>query len=330
MFSYILRRTAYAIPILLAVNLLIFFLFFVVHPVDRMAEQHSGVKRSSKDQIEGWKREHGYHLNPLFDSSEAFPGCLTQTIFWQKSMRLFVLDFGQSDHDEHSIGYEINERMKASLFVTIPVFAMGLFIGISLSMIVAFQRGTYVDTIALILCVIMMSISYMIYVIGGQFLFSRILRLAPVSGFDHTFPNVIRFIALPIAIGLIAGIGRDTRFYRTVFLEEINRDYVRTARAKGLGENNVLFKHVLRNALLPILTSAVAALPFLIIGGLVTERFFGIPGLGSYLIDAIGKQDFAVVRSMVFLGAVLFVIGLTLVDISYAIADPRIRLEGKQ
>ena len=138
---------------------------------------------------------------------------------------------------------------------------------------------------------------------------------------------MISFLILPIAIGVSSRIGGDALLYRSMFLEEINKDYVRTARAKGLSETAVLFKHILRNASLPILTSTVAVLPMLFLGSLVMESFFGIPGLGSFTIDAINAQDFAIVRTMVFVGTVLYVIGLILTDVAYTIADPRIRLK---
>ena len=151
------------------------------------------------------------------------------------------------------------------------------------------------------------------------------LRLFPISGYD-TGVNMLKFVFLPAVIGVISGIGTGVRFYRTIFLEEVNRDYVRTARAKGLGEGVVLFKHALKNAMIPILTSVVLAIPFLFMGSLVMENFFSIPGLGSFTIDAINAQDFAIVRSMVYLGSVLYIVGLLLTDISYTLVDPRIRL----
>jgi peptide/nickel transport system permease protein len=138
--------------------------------------------------------------------------------------------------------------------------------------------------------------------------------------------NSLKFLVLPVVISVIGGIGSGSRWYRTIFLEEINKDYVRTARAKGLSELRVLFKHVLKNAMIPILTGAVVVIPLLFMGSLLTESFFGIPGLGSYTIDAIQSQDFAIVRAMVFLGSVLYIMGLILTDISYTLVDPRIRL----
>jgi len=171
-----------------------------------------------------------------------------------------------------------------------------------------------------------MSISSLFYIIWGQVVIGKLLNLAPISGYD-TGLDSIKFIILPILLGLIGGIGASTRWYRTIFLEEMGKDYVRTARAKGLSESMVLYRHVLRNGLIPILTGIVVILPLLFMGSLITESFFSIPGLGSYTIDAIASQDFAIVRSMVFLGSVLYIIGLLLTDISYTLVDPRVRLQ---
>jgi peptide/nickel transport system permease protein len=196
---------------------------------------------------------------------------------------------------------------------------------ISFALLIAFFRATYIDYWSVIICVALMSISTLFYIIGGQFIVGKILRVVPISGYDTGF-EAIKFLVLPVIIGVISGIGASTRWYRTIFLEEMSKDYVRTARAKGLSETHVMFGHVLRNAMIPILTGIVVVLPLLFMGSLLTENFFGIPGLGSYTIDAINRQDFAIVRSMVYLGSVLYIIGLLLTDISYTLVDPRIRL----
>jgi len=156
-------------------------------------------------------------------------------------------------------------------------------------------------------------------------LIGKTLHLVPISGYDTGW-EAIKFTILPVVVGLVGGIGASTRWYRTLFLEEMNKDYVRTARAKGLSETRVLYQHVFMNGLIPILTGVVVLLPTLFIGSLIIESFFAIPGLGSYTIDAINAQDFAIVRSMVFLGSVLYIIGLILTDISYTLVDPRVRL----
>jgi peptide/nickel transport system permease protein len=172
----------------------------------------------------------------------------------------------------------------------------------------------------------MMSISSLFYIIGGQYVFSKVWDLVPISGYSPGL-DAFKFLILPVVIGAASGIGSGARWYRTIFLDEMGKDYVRTARAKGLAETTVMFKHVLRNGMIPILTGVVVVIPTLFLGALIMESFFGIPGLGSYTIDAIQAQDFSIVRSMVFLGSVLYILGLLLTDISYTLADPRVRLE---
>ena len=324
MMAYILRRILYAIPILIGVNIITFVLFFVVNTPDDMARMHLGVKRVTPEAIQSWKQEHGYNLPLLYNTEAAGSGKVTDTIFFQKSIKLFQFDFGSSDSGR-DIGYDISQRMWPSLAIAIPVLIVGLLINISYALLIAFFRATYIDIWSVVLCVILMSISSLFYIIGGQYLVSKLLHLVPISGYA-TGLGAIKFLILPVIIGVVGGIGSGTRWYRTLFLEEINKDYVRTARAKGLSEGLVLFRHVLKNAMIPILTGVVVVLPLLFMGSLITESFFGIPGLGSYTIDAINQQDFAIVRSMVFLGSVLYILGLLLTDISYTLVDPRVRL----
>jgi peptide/nickel transport system permease protein len=216
--------------------------------------------------------------------------------------------------------------MWPSLALAIPVFLVGLAVNITFAMLMAFFRATYLDFWGVVLCVAMMSISALFYIIGGQYVASKVWHLVPISGYDGGL-DALKFLVLPALIGVVAGIGSGGRWYRTLFLEEMSRDYVRTARAKGLAESVVLFRHVLKNAMIPILTGAVVVIPLLFMGSLLSESFFGIPGLGSYTIDAIQAQDFAVVRSMVFIGSVLYIAGLLLTDLSYTLVDPRIKLE---
>jgi len=301
-------------------------LFFVVNSPDNMAHKILGEKNITLEDVENWKRDHGYHLPRLINTKESGLGVFTQTIFFQKSASLFIFDFGRSDRNNIDIGHEIRRRMWASLAIALPGLIIGLLINITFAMIVAYYRATYLDIWGVVVCVFMMSISTLFYIIGGQWLFGRILRLFPISGYD-TGSNMIKFIFLPVLIGVIGGIGGGVRFYRTIFLEEINKDYIRTARSKGLSEAKVLFKHVLRNAMIPILTNVVVILPLLFMGSMVMENFFAIPGLGSFTIEAIQAQDFAVVRCMVYLSSLLFILGLLLTDISYTLVDPRIRFE---
>jgi len=325
MLAYLIRRLFYALPILIGVNVITFALFFVVNTPDDMARMQLGVKRVTPAAIEKWKVERGYD-KPLFWNEQADGADkLTQTIFFAKSVKMFALDFGRAD-DGRDIAREIGLRMGPSLAVAMPVFVLGLFTAISFALLLVYFRATYLDFAGVVLCVAMMSISGLFYIIGGQWLVSKVWHLVPISGYAEGL-TAAKFVILPVLVSVLAGIGSSARWYRTIFLEEYTRDYVRTARAKGLSERLVLFRHVLRNALIPILTGAVVVIPALFMGSLLIEAFFGIPGLGSYTIDAINAQDFAVVRAMVFIGSALYIVGLLLTDISYTLVDPRIRLQ---
>ena len=325
MFAYIVRRVLYAIPILIGVNLLTFALFFVVNTPDDMARMQLGTRRVTPEAIEKWKAEQGYDKPLLWNSASPGIGKLTDTIFYERSVRLFAFDFGLAE-DKRDIATEIRTRMWPSLALAVPVLLVGLAVNITFAMLMAFFRATYLDFWGVVLCVAMMSISTLFYIIGGQYVASKLWHLVPISGYDGGF-DAAKFLVLPVLIGVIGGIGSGGRWYRTLFLEEMGRDYVRTARAKGLAESVVLFRHVLKNAMIPILTGVVVVIPLLFMGSLLMESFFGIPGLGSYTIDAIQAQDFAVVRSMVFIGSVLYILGLLLTDLSYTLVDPRIKLQ---
>lgn len=324
MFAYIIRRVLYALPILIGVNLITFVLFFVVNTPDDMARMHLGMKRVTPEAIDKWKVEHGYDRPLLYNADADGVAQLTDTIFFDKSIRLFAFQFGSSDAGR-DIGEDIKQRMWPSLSIALPVFVIGLLVYISFAMLLAFFRGSYLDLSGVVLSVVLMSISGLFYIIAGQYIFSKLFHLVPISGYEPGW-LAWRFVLLPVVIGVLAGLGSSSRWYRTIFLEEINRDYVRTARAKGIPELRLLFRHVLKNAMVPILTGVVVVLPTLFMGNLILESFFGIPGLGSYTIEAISSQDFAIVRAMVFLGSVLYIIGLLLTDLSYTLVDPRIRL----
>jgi peptide/nickel transport system permease protein len=325
MTAYLLRRIGYGLLVLIGVNLITFWLFFKVNTPDDIARIQLGGKRITADAISKWKAERGYDKPLLYNGAAEGVKKFTSTIYFEKSAAMFVLDFGQSD-DGRDIWYEIRTRAGPSLAIAIPAFIVGLGLNVSLSLLLALFRGTRFDLSTQIFLVVLMSISTLFYIIGGQYLFSKAWRLFPVSGYDGVFDG-FRFLALPVAIGVFSGIAGSTRLYRTIFIEEAGKDYVRTARAKGLSELTVMFKHVLKNGMIPILTGVVVVIPTLFMGSLLFESFFGIPGLGSYTIEAIQSQDFGIVRSMVFIGTVLYVVGLIATDISYTLVDPRVRIE---
>jgi len=325
MFAFLVRRIVYGLAILVGINLITFVLFFQVNSPDDMARLQLGGRRVTAEAIEKWKAERGYD-RPLFFNRQAQGAAkVTDTVFFDSSLRMFAFDFGRADSGR-SISAEIARRAGPSLALALPVFIVGLGLSITVALGLAFFRGTYLDFWGVMVLVVMMSISALFFIVAGQYVFARVLQLVPISGFEAG-SDILRFLLLPVGVSVIARLGPEARFYRTVFLEEIGKDYVRTARSKGLSEPRVLFRHVLRNALIPILSNSVAFIPLLFMGSLITESFFSIPGLGNYLIEAIGAQDFAIVRAMVFIGSVLYIFGLILTDISYSWADPRIRLQ---
>ncbi len=326
MLSYVFRRLIYGALVLLGVNLATFFLFFTVNTPDDMARLNIGGKRVTPEAIVKWKAERGYdkplYLNEAKQGSERF----TETIFWERSVSLFTLDFGRADGESAgNIGHEVSRRMWVSIQFALPLFILQVIASTAFALLLVMFRNTRLDFWGVVSCVVMLSISSFFYIIVGQVLFSRVLKLAPISGYAPGL-DAVKFLILPIILSLIARLGSEARLYRAMFLEEIGRDYVRTARAKGLAEMVVLFRHVLRNALIPIITSAGAYLPYVFMGSLVFESFFGLPGLGAYVIEAIGKQDFAIVRTMVFVGSLLYIATYIVIDVAYTWADPRIRL----
>ena len=304
---YIIRRIFYGILVLIGVNFFTFLLFFAVNTPDDMARLAIGGRRVTTEAIEKWKIERGYDKPLLINQTASGTAKFTDTVFFERSIPLFVFDFGSSDAGR-DITHEVSERVGPSLALALPTFVLGVLVSVLFSLLLVFFRGTYLDFWGVVLCVALLSISSLFYIIAGQYLFSKVLRLVPLSGFEGGI-SMVKFLALPVLIGIISRLGPEARFYRTLFLEEIGKDYV------------------LRNASLPILTSTISAIPLLFLGSLIAESFFGIPGLGSYTMDAINAQDFSVVRAMTFIGSTLYIIGLLLADISYTIADPRVRFE---
>ena len=330
--SYIVRRLLYAIPIVFGVMLITFVLFFVVQSRDTMARVQLG-QRATPVEINNWLHEREYDKPLLVNASWTHDQYYhadqpwTDSIFIQQMRKFVTFDFGESDFNREPIGEKIRAGAIPSLLITTPALIVGLFLAISLALVQVMYRASALDTGMTIACAILMSIVPMAYIIISQSLMAIWLRWFPVFGFDVQGWGTVRFLVLPVAVMAIIYLGADVRLYRSIFLEEIAQDYVRTARAKGVGARGVLFKHVLKNGAIALITLIVAYLPLLIMGSLLIENFFGIPGLGGLVVNAIQKQDFAIVRAAVFVGSLLYLFGLMLTDICYAIADPRIRLK---
>ncbi|MFK7898363.1 MAG: ABC transporter permease [Myxococcota bacterium] len=320
MAAYVLRRMLYGVGVVLGVLFLLFVLFFTVTEPEDIARKALGEK-ASPEVIAAWTKSHGYD-RPLWPWQD-----WEENLLFDHYSRMLTFDFGLSDADDSPIMERIRKGMGPSLSLTVPLLILGLIAAIPLSLLVAFFRETYIDRMGVFLCVLAMSVSALLYIIGAQFLIGKLLRWYPISGFDADPLLLPRFLALPILVGLMSGIGGDVRFYRTVFLEESSRDFVRTARAKGASEPRIMTRHVLRNALIPILTHVVMAIPFLFTGSILLESFFGIPGLGSLTVDAIQANDFSTLRTMVFIGSLLFIFGQVATDLSYGLVDPRVRFE---
>ena len=233
-----------------------------------------------------------------------------------------VFNFGKTLQSQEPIREKLFRGMVPSLLLMLPVFFGELLLGILLGMIAAVRHGKFSDQLILFFSVAGMSISYLVLILFGQWFFAYYLDLFPVWGWGD-----IRYLLLPVAIGILNGAGGGVRFYRTVFLDELNREYIRTAHAKGIAPVKVYFKHLLKNALIPVITRASTVLPFLFTGSLLLETFFGIPGLGYASINALNDGDLQMLKALVIVSALLFTLINLLTDLAYAWADPRVRLK---
>ena len=309
MIRFLTRRFLYAIPVLLGVAFITLVLFDVAAG-DPVAMKLG--KNPSPADVEALRQELGLDSS-LFSRYASF---LWQTV---------TFSFGSSWADDTPVREIFSRGLGPTLSLSVPAFLIGSVISVSLSLLVAFYRGSVIDRVATALAIAGISVSSLIYIVVGQWFLADVLKLFPIWGYEYGF-GALAFVALPVLIWIVLSIGTDLRYFRTVALEEISRDYVRTARAKGLGETSILFKHVLANSSLPIITRLTIVIPFLITGSFLLEIFFGIPGLGSTLFTAIQNSDLPVIKAFTMLGAVLYVIFNTLADVLYAVFDPRIRL----
>lgn len=313
MTTYIIRRLLYTIPIVFGVLLVTFVLFNVVG--GDVTDQIAG-KAASKETREEIRAEYGWD-KPLFLGWDSQ--------FFNHLRKAVTFNFGRSWNDRESIIDKIKRGAGPSLSLTVPMFFGTVIISVSLALVVAFLRGTIIDVLVVLVCVAGMSIPFLSFILFGQYFLAFKWGLFPVFFWPDLSP--IQYVALPVLIGIAAGLGGNLRFYRTVMLDEMRSDYVRTAFAKGLTTRRVLFKHVLKNAMIPIITQVVLAIPFLFLGSLLLERFFGIPGLGCLMIEAIAARDFQVISAMTYIGAILFVAFNLITDICYSFVDPRVSLE---
>jgi peptide/nickel transport system permease protein len=310
LWAYTFRRLLYVIPVLLGVCLIIYLLFNVVagDPTHILLGKHATAKQMAELRHELGLDRHWF----------------MQYLDLVKSA--FTFDFGRSWSTKQLISSMIADGAIPSLTLTVPGFFISTVFAVSLSLLVSFYRGGLFDKFTVFICIGLMSIPSLAYILFGQYFFAYELGMFEISGYDFGFPYFLPYIQLPVLIWITLTIGPDLRFYRTVVLDEVYQDYVRTARAKGLGEKVILFKHVLKNAMIPIITYVVIQIPFLILGALLIESFFGIPGLGGITLNAINSSDFPVIRAMTILSAVAYIIFGVITDVLYTVVDPRVRL----
>lgn len=311
LWQYILRRLFYIIPTILGVAFIIFIIFNLVAPDPALIMLG---KHASVQQINELRQELGLN-KPMW----------AQYLDIVKSA--FTFDFGRSWTTKQEILSMIKQGAVPSMTLSVPAFFLSTVISISISLIVSFYRGKWIDKSAVFVCVLLMSVTSLAYILFGQWLFAYKLGWFEISGYESGFPDFVPYIVLPVIIWIVLSIGPDVRFYRTVMLDEIYQDYVRTAKAKGLSERVVLFKHVLKNAMIPIITFVVIQIPFLILGALLLESFFSIPGLGGITLNGVYNSDFPVIKAMTILTAMAYIIFSVITDVLYTLVDPRVRLK---
>ena len=325
MFRYVLKRIGEVIPTTVGILLLTFVLFNVVG--GSPAETILG-KNATKESIAAFNHKWGYDKPLLvgrFGSLEGLGGLegLFDSQFFRFVGDLAHGNFGYSIENNEPVLDVLKRGVGPSLSLTVPILVGGVVIALMLAMISASSRGGFADKTILVGSTVLMSVNYVVWVLAGQFLLSYKAGLFPVWGYENAF-----YLVLPVTIGIVSSLGVDVRFFRTAILDEVYKPYVLTARAKGLSRGTIMFRHVLRNALIPIVTYVSLSIPYLFTGSLLLESFFGIPGLGSVSINAIHSADMAVVRSVVVLGALLYQFVNLVTDLAYGFLDPRVRLKG--
>jgi peptide/nickel transport system permease protein len=312
MAAYIVRRLLQMVPTLAGVVLLVFFLFkyFGGDPAEIL-----GGLNATPQQVEAIRDQLGLNRSAW-----------VQLGLYLKSV--FTLDWGRSWATNEAVAGIFATRLPATLTVMLPILVLDTLIALPIAMGVAYRRGSLADRTTMVIATSALSVSFLVYIILGQYVFGFRLGWFPVQGWsDSVWTNLAVYVPLPVLLALLVGVAPQTRLYRSFFLDELGQDYVRTARAKGLGEATVLFRHVLRNAMIPILTNLGLALPAVFVGSFLIEVFFSIPGLGREVVLAVNRSDYPVIQALtVYLAMLTMLINLG-VDVLYKLADPRVVLK---
>jgi peptide/nickel transport system permease protein len=312
MLAYLIRRLWQMVPTLAGVVLLVFFLFkaFGGDPAEVL-----GGLNASPEQIKAIRQQLGLD-EPMWYQ------------LWLFVKQIFTFDWGKSWATNEAVSNLFATRLPATLTVMIPVLVLDVLLALPIAMWVAYRRGSLTDRMIMIITTVALSISFLVYVIIGQYLFGFQLGWFPVQGWsDSTWTNLTTYVPLPVFLAVLVGLAPQTRLYRSFFLDELGHDYVRTARAKGMNEPVVLFRHVLRNAMIPILTNIGLLLPGIFVGSFLIEVFFSIPGIGREVLLAVNRSDFPVIQAVTIYLAVLTMVINLLTDLAYKVADPRVVLK---
>ena len=312
MAAYVIRRLWQMVPTLAGVVLLVFILFhyFGNDPAVILAGQNA-----TRDQIAAISQQLGLD-RPVYVQ------------FWIFLKSIITFDWGRSWFSNEAVSHVFSSRLPNTLTVMIPIIVLDTFLALPIAMWVAYRRGSLTDRMIMVVTTVALSISFLVYVIVGQYVFGFQLGWFPVQGWsDSTLRNLITYVPLPVLLTVFVGLAPQTRLYRSFFLDELGHDYVRTARAKGMTEGTVLFKHVLRNAMIPILTNVGLALPSIFVGSFLIEIFFSIPGLGREVVLAVNRSDYPVIQAITVYLAVITMLVNLVVDLLYKVVDPRIVLK---
>ncbi len=312
MTAYLLRRLWQMIPTLIGVVLLVFFLFkyFGGDPAEILAGQNASAEtvKAIQDQL-GLNR-------PVWEQ------------LWIFAKQIVTLDWGRSWATTESVSGLFLSRLPATLTVMVPILVLEVLLAIPFALTVAYLRGSLTDRAVMVITTVALSISFLVYVIGGQYLFAFRLGWFPVQGWtDSVWTNLVKYAPLPVLLAVFVSLSPQTRLYRSYFLDEIGNDYVRTARAKGLTEKRILLTHVMRNAMIPILTGIGGALPGIFVGSFLIEVFFSIPGVGREVLLAVNRSDYPVIQAVTIYLAVITMVVNLLTDVLYTVADPRVVLK---
>ena len=307
MWSYIIRRLLYSIPIVFGVALTVFALFHLVggDPALLLLGKHASAERVAMVRTE-------------LGLDQPLP---IQFVGYLKEIVTF--DFGRSYTTREEIKTKIISGIGPTLSLSIPAFFLTCFLSLSIALVVSYYRGRWIDRLSLVVFVLLMSLPGLAYILFGQYILASKLGLFPISGYGTSLQEKIYYLSLPVLISVVLNLGSDIRFFRNSIIEEVTQDYVRTARAKGLSDPYIYLKHVLKNSMIPVLTYIVIQIPYLVLGSLLLESFFAIPGIGGMTVEAVNNSDFPVLKAMTTVISLIYIVTTILTDVLYRLVDPR-------